>query len=101
MNKPFYKDGVLINAPVNNADNKIIVKDKATGGMVVLDRPQDFNSKYHERVAKVAVESVKPVELVEPVEPVSRFEELKAKGYVNLNKAEREEYKSLKARHDA
>ena len=73
-----------------NAIKWIFVKNKETGNMLALEKQQDFNPVLHERIALEAKPEVK----VEA--PTDRFAELKAIGWVNLNKAQKVEYKALK-----
>lgn len=44
-------NGVLMNAPLLKPDEKIIVRDIETGGLVALDRKEDFDARVHERVS--------------------------------------------------
>lgn len=69
------------------------VKDKATGKTLVI-KDYRFDPELHEKIGTKA-----PTKRVIKKEELSpRFSELKAKGWVHLNKEEKVEYKDLKSK---
>jgi len=71
----------------------IYVRDKETKKMIALERMQDFDPKFHEKIAELTPE---PTPETPELAGEARWNELLAKGWFNLDGAEREEYKLLK-----
>ncbi len=125
QNKPFYANGVLINAPLLHPEKKILVIQKADAthprSTVAIDSWQDFSPLLHERMpVHPTIEGViveKPAQIEAPVvaepeaviikdqpesplskslEERARFNHLKERGWKELKGEERTEYQSLK-----